>query len=103
MPSTRLLRHVVLIQFKAAVTPEQLADAGKAFLALPAQIEAIHSLEWGQGLHTPNPYSHCLLVTFHDQDGLQAYEDHPAHRAVVADYGPLIERLVALNYWAEMV
>ena len=41
-----LLRHVVLLGFKAETTPEKIREIEVGFCDLPNKIEEIHSFEW---------------------------------------------------------
>jgi Stress responsive A/B Barrel Domain len=101
MASEKFLRHIVLFKFKDDVSEEQIAGAGKAFLALPDQIETIQDIEWGRAINDPAPYTHCLLVTVRTEAELQAYEEHPAHNAVGEKYGHLVQDLVVINFWTK--
>jgi hypothetical protein len=80
MQAEKLLRHIVLLQFKAETSKDQITEVGQAFLALPAQIAAIQRLEWGSAINEGASYAHCLQVICCNQAELKVYEDHPAHR-----------------------
>ena len=115
--SEKLLRHVVLIQFTDEATEEQVSEVRQAFLAMPAQIAEIHQLEWGNAinktingdfhqlkrvfvnLNEGTSYSHCLFVTFRSEADLKVYEEHPAHKAVPEQFGPLFAGFTVVYYW----
>ena len=99
MSSEKILRHVVLFSFKAEANQEQIAEVGRDFLALPARIKAIDSLEWGSAINQQKPYSHCLLVMARTEADLKVYEDHPDHKAVGTKFGHLFDSVVVLDYW----
>lgn len=99
MSSENLLRHIVLFKFKDEVSEEQVAEVGKAFLALLNQIEIIQDIEWGSAINEPAPYTHCLLVTVGTEADLQAYGEHPAHGAIEESYGHLVQDAVVFDYW----
>jgi hypothetical protein len=101
MSSAKLLRHIVLFQFKEEASTEQIAEAGKAFLALQDQINAIQDVEWGHAINEPAPYTHCLLVTVGTEADLEAYGEHPAHVAIGEHYGPLVADAVVLDFWTK--
>ena len=101
MASEKLLRHIVLLKFKDEANQEQVGEMGKAFLALLTQIEAIHDLEWGRAMNQPSPYTHCLLVTCLTEADLKAYDGHPAHQAIPAKYGHLVEAVLVFDYWTK--
>lgn len=101
--STRLLRHVVLFQFKAETTPEQIAEIETAFRALPAQIDAIHSFEWGTDVSVEGiarGYTHCFFLSFKSEADRAIYLPHPAHKAFGALISPHKEQVLVLDYWA---
>ena len=97
--SEKLLRHVVLLQFKDDTTEEQIAEVGQAFLAMPAQIAEIQQLEWGSAINDDASYSHCLLVTCRNEADLKTYSDHPAHQAVPENFGHLFVGGTVVDYW----
>lgn len=99
MSSEKLLRHMVLFQFKEEASKDQIDAAGEAFLALRDQINVIQDVEWGRGINEPGPYTHCLLVTTRTEADLQAYGEHPGHVAVGECYGHLVENVVVLDFW----
>src|SRR5262245_57183562 len=97
--SERVLRHVVLLQFKDGTTEEQLAEVGGAFMALPARIPEIARLEWGSAVNEGASYTRCLMVTCHNEADLKSYENHPDHQAIPANFGHLLSGVVVLDYW----
>lgn len=101
MSSEKLLRHMVLFQFKEEASKDQIDEAGKAFLALRDQINIIQDVEWGRGINEPAPYTHCLLVTTRTEADLQAYAEHPGHVAIGERYGHLVENVVVLDFWTK--
>jgi hypothetical protein len=58
-------------------------------------------IEWGNAIHNPESYTHCLLVTFQTDADMQVYEEHPAHIAIVEKYGHLVQDLAALDCWSK--
>ena len=101
MSSEKLLRHIVLFRFKEEASAEQIAETGKAFLALHDQINTIQDVEWGGAINEPSPYTHCLLVTVGTEADLQAYGEHPAHVAIAERYGHLVEDAAVLDFWTK--
>ncbi len=101
---TRLLRHVVLFQFKEETTPEQIAEIENAFRALPSQIDAIHGFEWGTNVSIEGiarGYTHCFFLTFKSEEDRAIYLPHPAHKAFGALLGPHKEQVLVLDYWSQ--
>ena len=101
---TRLLRHVVLFQFKEETTPEQIAEIENAFRALPSQIDAIHGFEWGTNVSIEGiarGYTHCFFLTFKSEEDRAIYLPHPAHKAFGALLGPHKEQVLVLDSWSQ--
>ena len=100
----RLLRHVVLFQFKEETTPDQVKTIEDAFRALPSQIEAIHSFEWGTDVSVEgiaDGYTHCFFVTFQRAADRDAYLPHPAHKAFGAILRPYLAKVLVFDYWTQ--
>lgn len=98
----KLLRHVVLFQFKAEVTEKQVAEVQEAFAALPGKIDAIEDFEWGTDVSVESKaqgFTHCFLVTFRDEAGRATYLPHPAHQEFVKLVGPRVEKVLVFDYW----
>lgn len=99
----RLLRHVVLFQFKPETTPAQLKAIEAAFCALPAQIDAIHGFEWGTNVSVEGiaqGFTHCFLLTFRSEADRAVYLPHPAHKAFGDFIRPYKEQVLVIDYWA---
>jgi len=99
----KLLRHVVLFQFKKEVTAAQVQEVVDAFRALPSKIDAIHSFEYGTDVSVENKaagFTHGFLVTFRDEKGRDIYLPHPAHKDFVKLVGPRIENVLVFDYWS---
>ena len=68
----RVLRHVVMFQFKEGTTENTIRQIERAFAALPEKIEA-------------------------DRD---TYLPHPSHQEFVSLVKPRVEKSLVLDYWA---
>ncbi len=98
------LRHVVMFQFTANTTPEQVKEIEAAFRALPAKIPGIAGFEWGTNVspeHLNQGLTHCFLLTFRSQADRDAYLPHPAHKAFGALLKGHVEKVTVLDYWAQ--
>ena len=96
-----MIRHILLIEFKAETSDHQLAFMRQAFLNIPAQVEGVEALEWGannspEGLN--KTYSHCVQMTFTDESARESYLPHPAHKALLDIFLPLLEDIVVFDY-----
>jgi len=100
----KVLRHVVMFQFTADTTPEQLKDIEAAFRALPTKIPGITGFEWGTNISPENKnngLTHCFFLTFRSQADRDAYLPHPAHKAFGAMLKGHVEKVCVLDYWAQ--
>jgi len=100
----RLLRHVVLFQFKPGTSAAQIKTIEDAFRALPDQIDAIHDFEWGTDVSVEGiaqGFTHCFLVTFKSEADRDAYLPHPAHKAFGELLRPHREKVLVIDYWAQ--
>ena len=104
MIMNQLLRHVVLFQFNEETTADQVKTIEDAFRALPGQIDAIHSFEWGTDVSVEgiaDGYTHCFFVTFQSAADRDAYLPHPAHKAFGALLRPHLAKVLVFDYWAQ--
>jgi hypothetical protein len=98
------LRHVVIFAFKNNATAEQVEAVVNGFAALPAAIPGIDSFEWGtnvspEGLN--DGFTHCFTLSFASAPERDDYLVHPAHQSFVETLGPVLERSLVLDYWAQ--
>ena len=98
------LRHVVLFKWKKDAGTEQISINEKAFSSLPDKISTIKGYEWGhdcsvEGLS--DGFTHCFLLTFDDDEGLETYAPHPAHK----EFGGIIrsskDKVLIFDYIAD--
>jgi hypothetical protein len=100
----KVLRHVVLFKFKEGTTPDQIKKVEDAFRALPSKINTIHDFEWGTDISTENlaqGFTHCFLVTFLTEADRNAYLPHPAHKEFAASLGPVLDKVLVVDYWTK--
>ena len=99
-----VLRHVVMFSFKQGTTPEQIQKVEQAFAQLPKKIDTIIDFEWGTNNSPENlsqGYTHCFFVSFKDEAGRAVYLPHPEHKAFGAVLGPVLDKVLVLDYWAQ--
>ena len=100
---SKLLRHVVMFQFKASSSEADVQTVVDAFRALPSKISQIADFEYGinnssEGL--AGGLTHLFLVTFKSEEDRAAYLPHVAHTAFVDVLKPHLEKVTVLDYWA---
>jgi hypothetical protein len=103
MKPTKKLRHVVLFGFKLDVSEAQIAELVARFRALKDLIPGVEDFECGvdvspEGLS--QGHTHCFVLTFSSESARDAYLPHPRHQEFVAWIGPLVEKALVVDYWA---
>ena len=78
-----MLKHIVLLKFKEAVTADQIADLKSSLLALPKKIKEIKSYECGSDPRPIKTFDFALVSTFADFDALKSYQVQPDHVEVL--------------------
>ena len=94
-------RHVVLFKFKDDAPAEKVAAVEKAFAELPSKIDTIKGYEWGTNVSPEGlaqGFTHCFLVTFKDKAGLAAYLPHPDHKAFGKLLGPVLDKVLVVDF-----
>src|SRR5215210_1422500 len=98
----KVLRHIVMYQFKPEVTQAQLREVIDAFAGLPKKINTIIGFEHGPNVSKEGKsegFTHVFVVTFKNENDLADYIAHPAH----ADYVKVVqgrrEKVVVFDYW----
>ncbi len=99
---SKMLRHVVLFQFKSSATPEQIKTVENAFKELPTKFKEIKDFEWGTNNSPENlnqGLTHCFFLSFESEKDRDAYLPHPAHKAFGGVLRPYLEKAVVVDYW----
>ena len=99
--SRGVMRHVVLFKFKDTATPEQVKAVEEKFRALKSRIPEIQDLEWGTNVSPEKHaqgFTHCFLLTFKDAAARDAYLPHPAHKEFGASLGPVLDKVLVVDY-----
>lgn len=96
-----MIRHILLIKFKAASTLADIEHIKNLFMAMPEKVEGVVSVEWGindspEGKN--KAYTHSVLMTFADEAGRKNYLPHPEHQALKDVFGPLLDDIVVFDY-----
>ena len=94
-----VIRHVVLWAFKDSVPQAERDAIVAAVRALKATVPSLRSLEVGENVSPGRAqgYTHVLLETFDDRDGLAAYASHPDHLPVLARLRDAVAQLLAVD------
>ena len=98
----RVLRHVVLLKFKEGTAPDRVRAIEDAFLALKGKIDVIEDVEGGADIgpeRLQDGFTHCFIVTFADEAGLEAYLPHKVHQDFVAFMKPDLDKVLVIDFW----
>ncbi len=99
----KLFRHVLLFKFKEGTTPEKIKEVETNFASLPVKISAIKCFEWGTNVSIENRsegFTHCFIVSFADEAGLNEYMNNPDLKAFRKSLGGVLEKYIAIDYWS---
>jgi hypothetical protein len=102
-PTAKVFRHVLLFKFKESTTPEQIKEVENAFASLPGKISEIKRFEWGTNVNVENRsegFTHCFVVTFANEAGLDAYMNHPDLKEFRKSLSGPLEKYLVIDYWA---
>lgn len=99
---SKVLRHLVLYQFKDSVTPAEVKEVIETFAGLPGKIDTIIDFEHGPNVSQEGKsegLTYAFQVTFRDEEGLAAYLKHPAHDEYVQVVKDRRNKVVVFDYW----
>ncbi|MCR2783707.1 MULTISPECIES: Dabb family protein [unclassified Microbacterium] len=96
-----MIRHIVAFKLAAddaATRTEQAAEAGRRLEALVGVVPTLRSMSAGaNALDLPGNWELALVADFDDVAGLDAYQEHPAHKEVAAFIGGIRSDRVAVD------
>ncbi|MFL6335429.1 MAG: Dabb family protein [Pyrinomonadaceae bacterium] len=94
-----MLTHIVIWKYKPEVGEEQRREHVERLRRLSGLIPEIQSFAVGRDvLRLPRSYHTGLVATFKDRDGLEAYDAHPEHRAVVQLGRSISEHVASVDF-----
>lgn len=89
----KYLKHVVYVNFKPQATAAVLEEMTRDLKALKDKIPAIRRLEWGVNIHPNREFSHCLIISFKNNQDFETYQQHPAHKNFAEKYSGYIQKV----------
>jgi hypothetical protein len=96
-----MVRHILLLQPRAGVTPQQI-DACQAGLAsLVGRIPGLLDCRWGANLapiERREGFTHGFSMDFVDRASLEAYGPHAEHKPVATLVRGTFERIVVFDF-----
>jgi len=95
-----MIRHILLLQFAADTSEDQIADMFSQFCDLQTSIDGIQSIDFGvnnnpEGLH--KQFTHAAVVTFTTKKARDQYLPHPVHQQFKNILTPLLADLIVLD------
>ncbi len=97
------IRHVVLFAYKPTATVAEINAVSKAFAGLADRIDTVKRFECGTNVSVEglaDGLTHCYVLTFANIAGRDTYLTHPAHQEFVALAGPVIDKVIVVDYRA---
>lgn len=94
-----MLKHIVVMKFKAGVTSTQVEDIKNSLGALPGKIPVIRHFEFGADiLKSERSYDFALVAAFADIEALKTYQAHPEHLPVLDKVRNACEKILVVDY-----
>ncbi|MBX2867566.1 MAG: Dabb family protein [Acidiferrobacterales bacterium] len=96
-----MIRHILLVRFKSTASSESIATVEAAFQSIASKIEGIDSVEWGENNSQEGKnqgFTHCVLMTFVNEEARDLYLPHPEHLALIDIFRPTIENIIVFDY-----
>jgi hypothetical protein len=96
-----MIRHVLLLEFKLGVTESDMLSVFKEFESMSSKVDGVLSVEWGLNNSPENinrGFTHCVFMTFADEQGRNNYLPHPEHEQLKAQLNLLLENIIVLDY-----
>ncbi len=93
-----MLKHVVLMTFKAGVGEADVAALESGLAALPAVIPEIRGYDFGRDRRPERTFDFALVSTFDDEAALERSKPHPRHQEVLARVKALCDEIRAVDF-----
>ena len=96
-----MIRHVLLVRFKPGASHQSIQTLQAAFKSMPSKVEGLVDVEWGENNSSENKnrgFTHCILMTFTDENGRNNYLPHPEHNALKKIFSAILEDIIVLDY-----
>jgi hypothetical protein len=94
-----MLQHYVLLRYRDGTSAEHIASFCERMLALRGTIDEIRQLEIGRDeLHDARSWDVVLIMAFDTVAALRAYQQHPAHQAVMAFNSPFVADVASVDF-----
>lgn len=99
--NSKLIRHILFLSFKSEASAEKIDEVLSEFESIPSKIEGVFAIEWGEN-NSPEQlndgYTHCIQITFVNEEGRQAYLPHPEHEKLKKKFINILEKIIVIDY-----
>jgi len=94
-----VIQHIVLLRFKPGTTEDQIREAFAPAQDLVNEIDGVQRVTLGRNRgEEDHGYSHALIVSLSDDEGLSDYLHHPVRqRYVTESLGPIEESRIEID------
>ena len=94
-----MLKHVVFMKFKPAVTASDIDQLEQALGGLPALISEIREFVFGQDiLRTERSWDFGLVSTFENEEAMNRYQVNPDHQIVAQKVRAMCDSIVVVDF-----
>jgi hypothetical protein len=96
-----MLKHVVFMKFKSAVTAPDTDQLKQALGGLPALIPEIREFVFGQDiLRTERSWDFALVSAFDSIEAMNRYQVHPDHQTVLQKVRAMCDSIAVVDFEA---
>jgi hypothetical protein len=94
-----MLKHVVFMKFKPAVTASDIEELKQGLGGLPAVIPEIREFVFGNDiLRTERSWDFALVSAFDNVEAMNRYQVHPDHQVVVQKVRAMCDSIVVVDF-----
>lgn len=95
-----MLKHIVMVNFKAEVSQQEQDEFAKKVVETLAQLPGTKNVFIGQASEVEGKprYAAALFIDFDSEAALKNYLENPIHRAAEAQMAPIFSEVLVSNY-----
>ncbi|PKN05121.1 MAG: stress responsive alpha-beta barrel domain-containing protein [Deltaproteobacteria bacterium HGW-Deltaproteobacteria-9] len=94
-----MLKHVVFMKFKPAVTATDIDQLNQALGGLPAAIAEIREFVFGQDImRTERSWDFALVSAFDNMEAMNRYQVHPEHQIILQKVRAMCDSIVVVDF-----
>ena len=96
-----MIRNILLVKFKSLASLKAVQEVLKDFQAIDTKIDGICTVECGKNNSIEklnDDYSHCIQMTFNNEQSRQNYLPHPVHDALKKKFNTVLDKIIVFDY-----